>query len=160
MTSAVLFAGAGGSCTGIAQATGRDPALAVNHNALALASHALNHPRTRHVQEDVFRAQPWRVWPARRRLEILWASPSCTQHSRARGATPAEEQERSQALVVLDWVRQTAPRLVFLENVPEFEAWGPLLSDGRPDPARRGEHFQGFVAALRFCGYRVEWQTL
>ena len=38
-----------------------------------------------------------------------------------------------------------------MENVPEIKTWCPLIEiDGqmRPDPAREGETFNGFVAML------------
>lgn len=42
-----LFAGGGGASTGLAWALGRDPDIAINHDAQALAMHAANHPRAR-----------------------------------------------------------------------------------------------------------------
>lgn len=157
---AVLFAGAGGSCEGIRRATGRSPRLAVNHNPIALRAHALNHPDTRHLCEDVFQAQPWRVWPRDRRLRLLWASPDCTDFSRAKGGAPVTSGRRSLAWVVADWVAQTSPQIVMLENVPEFEGWGPLDDEGKRDPARAGETFAEFVAMFKLHGYRVSWRVL
>lgn len=157
---AVLFAGAGGSCEGIRRALGLSPWLAVNHNPVALAAHALNHPKTRHLCEDVFKAQPHKVWPRNRRLRLLWASPDCTDFSRAKGGAPVSSGRRSLAWVVQDWVAQTSPLVVMLENVPEFEGWGPLGEDGRRDPTRAGETFEEFVQMFKLHGYRVEWRVL
>lgn len=53
-----LFAGGGGASTGLAWALGRDPDIAINHDAEALALHAANHPRTRHLQNDITRVLP------------------------------------------------------------------------------------------------------
>ncbi len=53
-----LFAGGGGASTGLAWALGRDPDIAINHDAAALAMHAANHPRTRHLQNDITRVLP------------------------------------------------------------------------------------------------------
>ena len=50
-----LFAGGGGASTGLAWALGRDPDIAINHDAEALALHAATHPRTRHMQNDITR---------------------------------------------------------------------------------------------------------
>jgi len=159
ITSVVLFAGAGGSCTGIAAATGQSPMLAINHNPIALASHAANHPATRHLCEDVFQAQPWRVWPQGQGLWLLWASPDCTHFSRAKGSAPVSAGRRSLADVVIDWAAQARPRVLMLENVPEFLTWGPLI-DGQPDKTRAGEHFRAWVLRLQLLGYRVEWRVL
>lgn len=42
------FAGGGGASTGIEMALGLSPDIAVNHDAVALAMHAVNHPQTLH----------------------------------------------------------------------------------------------------------------
>jgi DNA (cytosine-5)-methyltransferase 1 len=56
------------------------------------------------------------------------------------------------------------PRVLMLENVEEFQTWGPILvgPDGqaRPDPARRGKTFKSFVRQLRMHGYQVDWRVL
>lgn len=48
------FAGGGGTSEGIRLAIGRDPSIAINHDALALAMHRVNHPATHHMVEDVW----------------------------------------------------------------------------------------------------------
>ena len=48
------FAGGGGASVGIELATGRPVDIAVNHDADAIAMHSVNHPYTKHYQEDVF----------------------------------------------------------------------------------------------------------
>lgn len=53
MNSVDLFAGAGGWSHGWREATGCEPVVAVNHCAHAVHLHALNHPTTRHFQEDM-----------------------------------------------------------------------------------------------------------
>ncbi|EOJ0813266.1 DNA cytosine methyltransferase, partial [Yersinia enterocolitica] len=54
----VGFAGGGGSCEGIKQALGYEPHIAMNHNPVAMAMHAINHPRTLHYPEDIFSVDP------------------------------------------------------------------------------------------------------
>jgi site-specific DNA-cytosine methylase len=89
---------------------------------------------------------------------------NCKHFSRAKGAKPVEKRIRGLAWVALHWAQLPPwqrPRVIFLENVPEFLTWGPLLEDGRPDPERKGEEFQKFVKALKRAGYsQVEWQTV
>jgi DNA (cytosine-5)-methyltransferase 1 len=43
-----LFAGGGGASTGMEQALGFAPHVAVNHDPEAIALHQANHPQTRH----------------------------------------------------------------------------------------------------------------
>ena len=47
-----------------------------------------------------------------------------------------------------------------LENVEEFETWGPLDSEGNINARRKGWYFKCFVGALQRRGYRVEWKIL
>jgi DNA (cytosine-5)-methyltransferase 1 len=46
------------------------------------------------------------------------------------------------------------------ENVPEFEEWGPLGSNGKPLQSRKGETFRAWVETLRSIGYTVDWRVL
>ncbi len=158
ITSIDLFAGGGGASEGIRCATGRAPVVAINHDPAAIAMHAANHPGTMHLCEDVFDVSPFT--PGGRRLDLLWASPDCTHHSRARGGKPREKNIRALAWVVEKWAKYAKPAVICLENVPEFRHWGPLDANDKPIKARRGETFKEFVAAIEACGYDVEWRDL
>lgn len=153
-----LFAGGGGASAGIELALGRSPDIAVNHDPAAIEMHAANHPDTRHECKSVWDVTPRIV--GRREVALLWASPDCTHHSRAKGGKPRRQEIRDLAWVVVEWARETRPRVICLENVPEFEGWGPLGPDNRPIPERAGETFQLFVGRLRLLGYTVEWRVL
>lgn len=120
------FAGGGGASLGIARAIGREPDIAINHDAAAIAMHAANHPGTKHFTEDVWKVAPYEVTFGRS-VGLLWASPDCKHFSRAKGAKPVEKKIRSLAWVVCKWAAEVKPRLIILENVREFEDWGPLI---------------------------------
>ena len=47
-----------------------------------------------------------------------------------------------------------------MENVEEFQTWGPLDAEGQPIKARAGETFRQWVRALRNLGYSVSWREL
>ncbi|MDT4838820.1 hypothetical protein FQZ97_725880 [compost metagenome] len=79
---------------------------------------------------------------------ILWASPDCRHFSKAKGAAPRSRRVRSLAWVVVRWVHATKPRLFFLENVEEFQDWGPLDDNGKPIKALAGRTFKAFIACL------------
>lgn len=53
-----LFAGGGGASLGIEHALGRSPDIAVNHSPLAIACHARNHPKTKHLTANVWEVDP------------------------------------------------------------------------------------------------------
>lgn len=120
------FAGGGGASLGIAWALGRAPDIAINHNTEAIAMHEANHPSTRHVLEDVWRAD-LRSLVGGHPVELLWASPDCRHFSRAKGGQPVSKSVRSLAWVVCRWAEQVRPAVICLENVREFADWGPLV---------------------------------
>ncbi len=146
-----FFAGGGGASVGIELAVGRPVDIAVNHCPDAIAMHSVNHPYTKHYQEDVFEIDPEEATGGRP-IGIMWASPDCKHFSKAKGGAPVEKKIRGLSWVVLRWAMSSvAPRCIFMENVEEIQTWGPLIEvDGkmRPDPARAGETFKGFMAML------------
>lgn len=153
------FAGGGGASLGIKLATGRCPDIAINHDAAALAMHAANHPETRHVLEDVWKAD-LRQLVGNRPVGLLWASPDCRHFSRAMGGKPVSKQVRSLAWIVVKWAEQIRPRMICLENVREFADWGPLTADNLPCPERKGLTFKRWIGRLRNLGYVVEYRNL
>ncbi len=154
-----LFCGGGGASIGIEAALRSDVTHALNHDEVAIAVHAVNHPRTQHWEADIWETKPRDVTKGRD-LDVLWASPDCTHFSRAKGGRPRDQKLRSLAWVVTDWAEHVRPRLIFVENVREFEWWGPLDIEGKPIRARRGEHFHDWVRDLESFGYDVEWRVL
>lgn len=154
------FAGGGGTSEGIRQAVGRDPDIAINHDALALAMHRANHPNTKHMVEDVWHVDALGMCDGAP-IGLLWLSPDCKHFSKAKGGKPRDKDIRGLAWVGLKWVnslpKRQRPRIIILENVEEFQDWGPLLEDGRPCPVQRGATFKQFVGAFESMGYRVEW---
>lgn len=166
ITTASLFCGAGGESAGRELAFERlgidtrlFTGLALNHWDLAVGVHGRNFPHVKVVQEDItaVTAADFGV----KHIDLLWASPSCVHHSRARGGKPREEQQRSHAWQVVDrWLRVANVDVFLMENVPEFVEWGPLDDQNQPVKARKGEYFQAFVDELRGLGYEVEYRVL
>jgi DNA (cytosine-5)-methyltransferase 1 len=155
------FAGGGGASTGIEMALGRHVDIAINHDREALAMHRMNHPQTRHLQEDVFSVDPLDVTYGRP-VGLGWFSPDCKHFSKAKGGKPVSKKIRGLAWVAAKWAAAgtAAPRAMFLENVEEFPTWGPLNDEDMPDPDRIGETFQRFTKRLDKEGYQVEWNML
>lgn len=157
------FAGGGGASTGIAAALGRDPDYAINHDREAIAMHRANHPGTIHLSKNIWKVDPLEV-VGRRPVGLAWFSPDCKHHSRAKGGRPVKREIRDLAWVVVLWAKRARPRVIMLENVPEFRDWGPLIDRGNgkylPCPERRGATFDRWVGELRRLGYKVEWREL
>lgn len=154
-----LFAGGGGASTGLAWALGRDPDIAINHDAEALAMHRANHPHTRHMQNDITRVLPLEATGGHP-VAILHASPDCTHFSKAKGGKPKSQYIRDLAWVVIRWAEDTHPNLITLENVEEFLTWGPLDKNGQPIKEQAGATFAAWRKRLVRLGYRVEWRLL
>lgn len=157
-----LFAGAGGSSTGllrVADALGaRVDLTAVNHWRAALDVHAANHPRARHINEPIDSVVPRRVVGGD--LDILWGSPSCTNQSHARGDKAIDDEDRATAWAVLRWAEATRPSWAIVENVPAMMAWGPIGRNQRRLKSRAGELYRAWLAAFRALGYTVEARVL
>lgn len=163
-----LFAGGAGASTGLAQAIGRHVDIAVNHDPEAMMVHRANHPETMHYGGDVFDIDPRKVVRGQR-VWILWASPSCTTHSRARTKEgPLDQQSRTGGDVVVRWAREVRPRFIFLENVTDWIKWGPChpldhydeRMRGRPIAGREGEDFDRMIRSIQDAGYSVDMRRL
>jgi len=145
-----FFAGGGGASEALRQALGRDPDVAVNHDADALGMHAANHPFTRHMEADVYAVNIVRE-VAGRPVGWFHASPDCTHFSQAKGGQPRDRATRS-----LSWVvpkvagtlarHGLAPRIISLENVRQILGWCPLIAK-RDKATGRVLRLDGTVAA-------------
>jgi len=153
------FAGGGGASNGLERAFGRPVDVAINHDPEALAMHAANHPHTAHHCESVFDVGPDEI-TNNQPVALVWLSPDCKHHSKAKGGKPVDKKIRGLAWIALRWAAKVKPRVIMLENVEEFQHWGPLTSEGRPDPKHKGRTFRSFVNALQRHGYRVEYREL
>lgn len=153
------FAGGGGASLGIELALGRSPDIAINHDPEAIALHAANHPTTQHLCEDVFKVNPATTCGGRP-VGLMWLSPDCKHFSKAKGGKPVEKKIRGLAWIAVKWARTVKPRVIILENVEEFQTWGPLDADNKPCPLRKGLTFQRWKRELENCGYVVEHREL
>lgn len=188
MTGLIIdnFAGGGGASTGIEAALGREVDVAINHDPEAVAMHEANHPGTRHYCQSIWSVDPLdAVRDALERhhgdeaaaldylVSLLWFSPDCKHHSKAKGGRPREKNIRDLAWVVVHWIERLQDaykrmerdpkrviRCIMLENVEEFRQWGPLDEHGMPIKERRGEEFKLFVARIKRRGARVEFREL
>ncbi|MFR4088487.1 MAG: DNA cytosine methyltransferase [Dysosmobacter sp.] len=152
------FAGGGGASTGIELATGRVVDIAINHDPDAILMHKTNHPHTTHYQASVWDVDPLEVTGGSP-VGLLWASPDCKHFSKAKGGKPVDKNIRGLAWIVLRWAGTVRPRVVILENVEEFQTWGPVRR-GHPVKAKAGQTFRRFIDQLEGLGYAVEWREL
>lgn len=147
LTATDLFAGAGGSSEGLAQA-GIDVKACANHWPTAVATHAANHPGAEHHTANLSETD-FRIFPS---TDVLWASPSCVWHARSGGRKrpPAERErlradagaiDRATAFAVIAAAEVHRYPVVLVENVPEFAAWSL---------------FDWWVSGMEALGYRYQ----
>lgn len=152
------FAGGGGASTGIEIATGRAVAIAINHDPAAILMHKTNHPYTEHFQASVWDIDPVAVCRGRR-VGLAWFSPDCKHFSKAKGAALVDRKIRGLAWITLRWAAKVRPRVIILENVEEFQTWGPVRK-GKPVKKLAGTTFRKFIDQLTELGYTVEYREL
>ena len=152
------FAGGGGASTGIELATGRPVTIAINHDPAAILMHKTNHPYTEHLQASVWDVDPAKVC-AGRPVGLCWFSPDCKHFSKAKGSALVDRNIRGLAWIVLRWAGTVHPRVIILENVEEFQTWGPVRK-GKPVKKKAGHTFQKWLRQLKSCGYHVEHREL
>ena len=152
------FAGGGGASTGIEIATGMAVAIAINHDPAAILMHKTNHPYTEHLQASVWDVDPKSVCRGRP-VGLAWFSPDCKHFSKAKGAALVDRKIRGLAWITLRWAAEVRPRVIILENVEEFQTWGPVRK-GKPVKKLAGTTFRKFISQLEALGYTVEFREL
>jgi DNA (cytosine-5)-methyltransferase 1 len=152
------FAGGGGASTGIEMATGLSVDIAINHDPAAIAMHKVNHPDTEHYCESVWDVDPVKAVKGRK-VGLAWFSPDCKHFSKAKGGKPVEKKIRGLAWIVLKWAGKVRPRVIMLENVEEFQTWGPVKR-GKPVKSKKGLTYLKWRKQLEELGYQVDTKEL
>lgn len=153
------FAGGGGVSVGIEMALGRPVDIAVNHDPDAILMHKTNHPKTLHLTEDIFKVD-LKKYVHGQHVALMWASPDCTSHSKAKGGKPREKGLRILPWAVYKHAKAILPDVIIMENVEEIQQWGPLDKDGHPIKERRGEDYKKFITAMKSLGYAFDCREL
>lgn len=152
------FAGGGGASTGIELAAGRPVAIAINHDPDAILLHKTNHPYTEHLQASVWDVDPVAVCRGRP-VGLAWFSPDCKHFSKAKGAALVDRNIRGLAWIVLRWAALVRPKVIMLENVEEFQTWGPVRK-GKPMKSKAGQTFRKWKQQLTDLGYTIDHREL
>lgn len=153
------FAGGGGASVGIEMALGRSVDIAINHDPEAIRMHTVNHPNTIHLTEDIFTVDLQKYIKGRH-VALMWASPDCTSHSKAKGGKPRKHGLRILPWAVYKHAKAILPDVIIMENVEEIQQWGPLDPAGHPIPERKGEDYKKFITAMKSLGYIFDSREL
>jgi DNA (cytosine-5)-methyltransferase 1 len=176
-----FFCGGGGTSKGFEESLRAWVVACINHDELALKSHALNHPFSVHFNEDIskmygfvyhgvlFRTPEllrlirlvdlYRAFYPEAKI-VVWASLECTEFSNAKGGLPKNADSRTLPKHMEVYIDALQPDIVQIENVREFKKWGPLDEKRRPIKEREGEEFDAWRQRINSMGYRDEWKML
>lgn len=144
---------------GIEMALGRPVDIAINHDPQAIRMHKVNHPDTLHLTEDIFKVDLQRYVKGRH-VALMWASPDCTSHSKAKGGQPRKSGLRILPWAVYKHAKEILPDVIIMENVEEIQQWGPLDENGHPIKERLGEDYKKFISAMKGLGYIFDSREL
>lgn len=126
-----LFCGGGGSSWG-ARAAGAHVVCGIDADPIAREAYARNFPTARALRLKMTRnTTPGSIGDLGR-IDLLLASPECTNHTMARGNRRINHHSRATARFVLNFAAELLPRWVVIENVIQMRAWkgyGALISD-------------------------------
>ncbi|MGH6663063.1 MAG: DNA cytosine methyltransferase [Rhodospirillales bacterium] len=139
-----IFAGGGGSSYG-ARKAGIEMVGAIDMCDIATATYAENFPETHVVTAKLESIRLNRLRDQIGDIDILLASPECTNHTCAKGSAPRSEKSRATAMQVLRFARYFKPRWVVMENVIHMRPWS---------------RYQELKYCLGEIGYRVSEQIL
>lgn len=117
-----LFHGAGGSSIG-ARMAGAEIITAIDNWYIASLAYSRNFPGTKVITEDIRRAAPKRLREIIGDIDLILASPECTNHSCARGAGVRCENSRMTAFQVIRFTKEFMPEWVIIENVIQMRSW-------------------------------------
>ena len=120
-----MFCGAGGSSAG-ARAAGAEIVAGVDMCTIATRTFAANFPAARVIHDRLESLDPGSLKSEIGGIDLLLASPECTNHTCAKGGasySEASEASRATAMLVIDYARALRPRWLILENVVHMRPW-------------------------------------
>lgn len=118
---------------------------AVDLNEQATNTYALNFPDAVVMNKRLEDIQPTRLRDKIGDIDLLLASPECTNHTCAKGSAPRSESSRATAMQVLRYARAFEPRWVVMENVVHMRPWS---------------RYTELINGLRKLNYHVHEQVL
>lgn len=139
-----LFSGCGGSSAG-ARAAGAKIVAAIDAWSLATSAYKENFPHARVVTKRLDKVGPRSLRKAIGSIDLLLASPECTNHTLAKGGAKRSEESRETAFQVLRFAKEFKPRWIVVENVTQMRRW---------------RRYKTFISRLKKMGYQIGEQVL
>lgn len=139
-----LFCGAGGSSWG-ARCAGVEVVAGFDMWETAGAVYKDNFPNARFYQGRLEDINPESLVDELGRIDLILASPECTNHSVAKGNKPRCEESRNTALQVLRFANAFKPRWIVVENVSSMRNWS---------------RYKEFISEIEALGYHTGTELL
>jgi DNA (cytosine-5)-methyltransferase 1 len=139
-----LFCCAGGSSWG-AKAAGVSIIAGFDQWELAGKVYKSNFPKARFFPGKLEKAKVRKLAEELGEIDLILASPECTNHSVAKGKKRRSEKSRETAFQVIRFARAFKSRWVVIENVTSMKGW---------------RHYKKFKSQLEGLGYNVREQVL
>ncbi len=112
---------------------------------LAEATYIDNFPKTTFYRKKCENLTPSSIKWRKFKIDILLASPECTSHTCAKGASPRSEKSRSTAFEVIRFAKAFKPRWIVVENVVHMRSW---------------KRFANWLRSIERLGYHTRVQVL
>ncbi len=139
-----LFCGAGGSSWG-AKLAGVSIIAGFDQWALAGKVYKSNFPKASFFSGDLRNAKVRNIAKELGEIDLILASPECTNHSVAKGKKRGSERSRETAFQVIRFARIFRSRWVVIENVARMKRW---------------RQYKKFRKQLEALGYHIREQSL
>ncbi|MFA6175533.1 MAG: DNA cytosine methyltransferase [Phycisphaerae bacterium] len=139
-----LFCGAGGSSWGAREA-GVKIVAAFDLWPLAGEAHDTNFPEADFISGRLEEHDIDALVKKYGKIDLILASPECTNHSPAKGNKPRCEQSKDTAFQVVRFAEAFNPRWLVIENVVNMRKW---------------TRYAEFKSALEKLGYKIQEQVL
>ena len=126
-----LFCGGGGSAWG-AKAAGATIVCGIDAWDLAVQTFEANFCSARAINLTLNENSCPKLVPHLGHIDLILASPECTNHTCAKGSRPRDEESKRTARYVLNFAKGLNPRWIVLENVVHMRSWhgyDPLISE-------------------------------
>lgn len=117
-----LFCGAGGSSYGAMKAGAQIVAGFDNWNP-AIVAYKKNFPKAKVFEDDLRTLVPEKIKKEIGDIDLMLASPECTNHSKAKGAKERSEESKMTAFEVTRYAAIFKPKWIVIENVIEMASW-------------------------------------
>lgn len=139
-----LFCGGGGSSWG-ARYAGAEIAYAIDVWPIAVETYQTNFPEAKVIQTTLSNESCPTLLGGVGDIDLILASPECTNHTCAKGSRPRDEDSKQTANYVIKFAEKLKPRWIVLENVVQMRNW---------------HGYTPLVDELRALGYNVRPQVL